>query len=286
MAAAVLLLLAPVVALADGARHTLWAVQGRHNTVYLLGSVHVLKPVDSALPVEAQAAYAHAQTLVMEVALDDAALQGAVQASMLAQGMLPEGQTLEGVLGAALYARLQAQAAALGLNARLVNRFQPWLAAMALQQAQLSRAGYDPGAGVDMQFAVRAQADRKSVIGLETLEEQLGFFSQLTPEQQRELLRQTLDEVAQGDAEVEEIVTAWKLGDTRRLDQLLEKSRRQSPDLFRLLTTERNRRWLPRIVALLGEEQDCLVIVGAMHLVGPEGLVELLQKQGYRAVQE
>jgi uncharacterized protein len=220
MAAAVLLLLAPFVALADGARHTLWAVQGRHNTVYLLGSV---------------------------------------QASMLTQGMLPEGQSLEVVLGAALYARLQ---------------------------AQLSRAGYDPGAGVDMQFAVRAQADRKSVIGLETLEEQLGFFSQLTLEQQRELLRQTLDEVAQGDAEVEEIVTAWKLGDTRRLDQVLERSRRRSPDLFRLLTTERNRRWLPRIVALLGEEQDCLVIVGAMHLVGPEGLVELLQKQGYRAVQE
>jgi uncharacterized protein YbaP (TraB family) len=283
---ALLALLAPLAAGADGGHHMLWAVQGRHATVYLLGSVHVLKPEQSALPAEAQAAYAESGKVMLEVALDSAQSPGALQAATLAQGLLPAGQSLRDTLGEPLYRRFSEHARTLGLDAELVRQFQPWLAALTLQQLQLANSGYEAGAGVDLQLAGRAQADHKTIVGLETLEEQFGLFAQLTPVQQREFLEQTLDEVDEGDAEVDDIVNAWRQGDARRLAAVLQKSREESPELFRLLTTDRNHRWLPKILALLAGDEDCLVIVGALHLVGSEGLIDLLEKRGYHPVQQ
>jgi uncharacterized protein YbaP (TraB family) len=286
LAAALLALLAACAANADGAHHTLWAVQGRHNTVYLLGSVHVLKPQQSALPAEAQAAYARAHTIVMEIALDQALAPEDLQAAMLAQGMLPEGQSLQASLGEALYRRLAERAPGLGLDLAQLQHFQPWIIALLLQQAQLTRSGYAAGAGVDLQLASQAQTDHKTIIGLETLAQQFALFAQLTPAQQRQFLAQTLAEVDAVDDEAAGIVAAWRAGDTRQLDAVLQKSRRESPQLFDAMTTQRNRRWLPRIIELLNGDEDCLVIVGALHLVGRDGLVQLLQRRGFHPVQQ
>ncbi|MFO1402418.1 MAG: TraB/GumN family protein [Steroidobacteraceae bacterium] len=280
------LLLLPAWAAADGSHHTLWAVHGRHNTVYLLGSVHVLRPEDSALPVEAEAAYQHARTLVLEVAVDRDFAPDALRAAMLAQGTLPPGRTLHAEIGDALYAQLGVRARAFGLDAAWLDGLRPWLVALLLQQAELARAGYAAEAGVDLQLAGQAQADHKPVVGLETLEEQFGLFAHLTDAQQRAFLAQTLAELDELGAEAGEIVAAWRAGDTRGLEAALRKSRDESPDLFRVLTTDRNRRWLPRILALLERDEDCLVIVGALHLVGRDGLVALLEQRGFHPVQE
>lgn len=284
--AAALALLLPIWAVADGGHHTLWAVHGRHNTVYLLGSVHVLKPEDSALPAEAEAAYQHAQTLVLEVAVDQAFAPDALRAAMLAQGTLPAGRTLRGELGDALYARLGERSRSFGLDAAWLDRLRPWLPALLLQQAELAHAGYAAEAGVDLQIARQAQADRKAVIGLETLDEQFGLFAQLTDAQQREFLARTLAELDDLDTQAGDIVAAWRAGDTRGLEAALHKSRAESPELFRVLTTDRNRRWLPQILGLLEHDEDCLVIVGALHLVGREGLVALLEQRGFHPVQQ
>jgi uncharacterized protein YbaP (TraB family) len=284
--AAALALLLPAWAAADGGHHTLWAVHGRHNTVYLLGSVHVLKPEDSALPPEAQAAYQHAQTLVLEVAVDRGFDPDALRAAMLAQGTLPAGQSLREAVGAALYAQLGERSRTLGVDAVWLDRLRPWLVALLLQQAELAHAGYAAEAGVDLQLASQAQADHKTVLGLETLEEQFGLFAQLTDAQQRAFLAQTLTELDDLATEAGGIVDAWRAGDTRGLEAALRKSRAESPELFRVLTTDRNRRWLPRILELLQRDQDCLVIVGALHLVGREGLVALLEQRGFHPVQQ
>jgi uncharacterized protein YbaP (TraB family) len=269
---------------ADGAHHALWVVKGAHNTVYLLGSVHVLRPSDSDLPPEALHAYAEARALVMEIDLNGADT-GAMLANDASLETLPEGQTLAGVLGPDVYARFGAHARALGLDPDTFSSFQPWFAALAMQQAELSQQGFEPGAGVDEQFAQRAASDHKPIIGLETIDEQLGIFAKLSAEQQRRFLLYTLDDADETVHSAEAVVSAWRSGDIHALETLLLDSSQEYPELFRMLTTDRNRRWLPTVTGLLQESQDYLVIVGALHLVGHDGLVQLLQQAGYQVVQ-
>jgi uncharacterized protein YbaP (TraB family) len=117
------------------------------------------------------------------------------------------------------------------------------------------------------------------------MDEQLGFFAHLPLEQQRQFLRSTLEDDAGAESETEAVVRAWQRGDTVKLEQLLREGTQDSPELYRLLTTDRNRRWLPKIVALLNGDDNCLVIVGALHLIGHDGVIDLLQHQGFSPLQ-
>ncbi len=268
---------------ADGL-HTFWEVKGQHNTVYLLGSVHMLKPADSALPAEALQAYAESKVLVMELELNDLGADDLLGSSAQL-ATLPEGQSLPGVLGPELNAQLDSRLEAEGLDPQILSHSQPWFAALMLEQLELAKSGFEPGAGVDEQFAQRAQADHKPIIGLETIDQQLGIFAQLSLEQQRQYLRTTLQQSTTDASETQEIVHAWQHGDTAELERMMRRDSSESPELYRLLTSERNRKWLPRIIELLHADDDCLVIVGALHLVGRDGIVDLLRQQGYAPVQ-
>jgi len=269
---------------ADAGHHTFWVVKGAHNTVYLLGSVHVLKPSESDLPPEAVRAYASAKALVMEIDLNNDSPE-TLLGSDLEFARLPEGQSLEGVLGPEVYAKFSAHVGTLGLEPEFFSAFQPWFVALAMQQAELQQQGFDAGAGVDQQFAQRAAADHKPIIALETVEQQLGFFAHLSLPQQRRFLSYMLDDADDALHSANAVVAAWRAGDVRGLEQLLSESSDQYPELFRMLTTDRNRQWMPTVTELLHGHQDYLVIVGALHLVGHDGLVQLLQHAGYEVVQ-
>jgi len=271
---------------AEGLHHIFWEVKGRHNTLYLLGSVHMLKAADSQLPPEALRAYASSKVLVMELDLNGAGAGAEALLESDAQlTTLPEGQTLAAAVGPRLYAQLLARARPLGLEPEILEHFQPWFAALMVQQMELAKSGFDAAAGVDEQFALMAQGDHKPILGLETVDEQLGLFAHLSLEQQRQFLRSTLQDSDSAESETDAVVRAWQRGDTLKLEQLLREGTQESPELYRLLTTERNRRWLPKITALLNGDDNCLVIVGALHLIGHDGVIELLQRQGYSAQQ-
>jgi uncharacterized protein YbaP (TraB family) len=282
----ILLLWIPLWGVAQAAAplHTFWSVKGEHNTVYLLGSVHVLKPADSDLPPEALRAYDGAGALVMELDLNNL---DAGQVAGLGPELetLPAGETLEHVLGSRAYARFLEHAKPLGLDPELFSHYQPWFVAVSLEQLELMRLGFEAGSGVDEQFAQRAQSDHKPIVALETLEDQLGLFAHLSLDQQRRFLLYTLEDSEDAAKEVDAVVDAWRHGDTAALERLLGDSYQEFPELFRLLTTDRNRRWLPTLVGLLHGTQDYMVIVGALHLVGKDGIVALLRQAGYEVVQ-
>jgi uncharacterized protein len=200
--------------------------------------------------------------------------------------LLPEGQTLAGALGPELYAKFEAQARSAGLDPELVAHCQPWFASLMLEQLQLSKAGFDAASGVDMQFAQRAQIDGKHIIGLETLSDQLGIFAHLSPQQQREYVRSTLENSQSDLDETDQVVKAWQNGDTVKLEQLLREGSHDSPELYRMLTIDRNRKWLPKITQLLNEDSNYLIVVGALHLIGHDGVIDLLRRSGYTAVQQ
>lgn len=275
---------ASALAPADSGHHSLWVVSSPTSRLVLLGSVHMLKPDASALPAEALQAYEHATALVMEVDLNSVSSTDLLT-SMSTLAALPEGRTLDQELGRDLYARVKLRAEADGLEAEVLQHTQPWMVALMLDQLQMARLGYASASGVDEQLAQRAAADHKHIIGLETMDEQLGFFAHLSAAQQQRYLRYTLDEQDHAGEELNEMVEAWRSGDSRALEKLLIEGFRDFPDLYRVLTIERNRKWLATLEPLLNGRQDYLVVVGAMHLVGSEGLVALLRTRGYHVEQ-
>jgi uncharacterized protein YbaP (TraB family) len=261
------------------AQSPVWALKGTHNTVYLAGSVHLLKKEDTSLPPSFERAYASAKTLVMEVDIDDVD-SPAAQALVLQKGMFADGSTLRDSIGAARFDRVAAEAQRVGLPIEGLQQFEPWAVALTLTQLEYLQLGFDPDEGVERQLGRRAHADGKQIQGLETLEQQIDILASLSKEDQAAFLEQTVTEMHDADRETQEILAAWRSGNAAKLAALMSRDFQSFPSLYRALVTDRNRRWLPQIERLLKSEQNYLVIVGALHLVGDGGLLQLARAEG------
>jgi len=268
-------------------RSILWTVKGTHNTVYLLGSIHVLRPGDGGLPAAAEAAYADAEQLVMEIDMDDPASADPVEllGAMERTALLPEGTSLRAVLGSD-YASVEGHARQAGVDLAALDRFAPWLVAVTLMQVELARRGFAPELGIEHSLANRASEDGKAIAGLETAEQQFAAMGSLPLGQQKRFLMMTLEETAQIDAQLDGLLGAWRRGDAEALARLLSAEFEEFPELYRPLTVDRNRAWLDRLVDLLDDRDDYLVVVGALHLVGRHSLVDLLEQRGYEVRQQ
>jgi uncharacterized protein YbaP (TraB family) len=268
---------------AEPQHHSLWSLKGKSNTVYLLGSVHFLNAAEQ-LPAVLEDAYREAEVLVMEIDMDDLDPAEAQRVTM-ELGMQPAGQSLQQQLGQPTYTKLAARAKEVGVDPNLLNRFKPWFAGMTLMQLQLMKMGLQPNSGVEQRFTTRASADKKPIHGLETLREQLGMLAGLPEKQQREFLLYSIEDADRMEAEIDDLLSAWRRGDTKALAQLLAEGFDRYPDLYRPLTTDRNRRWLSQVEDLLDDRDDYLVIVGTLHLVGKNSLIDLLEGKGHRVLQ-
>ena len=279
-ACVVLLLCSAASMAADAQRHILWSLQGKTNKVYLLGSFHLLKASET-LPAALDAAYVDAEKLVMEIDMDD--LDPAqMQQVVMELGMLPPDQSLQKQLGAEAYPQFTATARKLGIDPAMLERFQPWFAAITLVQAELIKLGFDPNSGVEQRFTRRAVEDRKPIQGLETVREQLEIMARMPEKQQREFLLYSINDAERMASEVDELLVAWRRGDTAAMAKLLAEGFKEYPDLYRPLTVERNRKWIPQIEQLLDDKEDYLVVVGALHLVGTDSVIDLLERKGYK----
>ena len=261
-------------------QNILWSLQGKTNTVYLLGSVHFLKPSEK-LPQAVDAAYADAERLLMEIDMDDLDPLHAQQVT-LELGMLPPNETLESQLGAATYAKVSEQARAIGIEPVMLNRFRPWLAALTLVQLQLVKMGLDPNSGVEQRFVARAAADHKEIKGLETLRDQLTMMANLPLAQQREFLLYSVEDTQRATREIDDLIAAWRGGDLAGLAALMTEGFEKYPDLYRPMTVDRNRKWIRPLETLLDDRDDYLVIVGALHFVGKDSVIDLLEKRGHK----
>jgi uncharacterized protein YbaP (TraB family) len=267
-------------------RHVLWTVDGEHNTLYLLGSIHVLRPGDGGLPQAAEHAYEDAEQLVMEIDLDDAAANpSAMLATMQQAALLPDGKTLRGVLGAD-YEAIRARASESGLDLATLDRFAPWFVATLLLQMELAKRGFSPELGIEAQLSSRAVGDGKPIQGLETAEQQFAVLGGLPLEEQKRFLLMSLEESTQLDAQVDELVGAWQAGDTEALARMLSEEFDDFPELYRPLTEDRNRAWVEQLDGLLDDRDDYLVVVGALHLVGRNSVVDLLRQRGYTVTRQ
>lgn len=281
---AALLLATPNIVNADGHPLSMWQINGTSNRIYLLGSVHLLREQDHPIPSAIEAAYEDADTLIMELDMDDLD-PVATQALINDLGMIKGGGTLSELMGADLYAEAARIADEISIPLAMLSSTEPWLAAINVEQLILMRIGFDPQFGVESFLMSKAGIDHKEILGLESIEEQLGFLDSMSLDAQRSLLMQTLTESADMEEMMDELVAAWRHGDIEFLEENMLAEMQDYPELYEALVVARNRNWTKQIEALLADDQDYLIIVGALHLIGEDGVPNMLRELGIESVQ-
>ncbi len=270
-------------ACADPPQPMLWKASKGSGTLYLLGSMHFLKDSDYPLSPDVDAAYKGATKLVFEIAPDELN-SPAAQANMLKRGMYQDPtHKLQDDLSPSTWSALEAYGAKNGLPAMALQRFEPWTAALTLVALETQKLGMDPASGLDQHFMKLASTDHKPSAGLETVDQQLAIFDEAPLKMQEDMLRQALDELPDFPKEMSNEHDLWRHGDVAGMFAEMKKDFAKYPDLYQKLLAQRNRNWIPQIEKMLAENgKVTLVIVGAAHMPGPDGVVQLLQKDGYR----
>lgn len=277
---ALLALLAPpaFAAGADEPLPFLWEVQGPKARHYLLGSLHLLPPAARPMPRAYEAAYDATRVLVVEA--DIAAMTSPeVQLRMAAATREQQPGGFKARVGKRLYDKVQKHAAALGLPTPACAEARVWFCAMTLELFPLQQARFSPEHSVEFEYYYRAREDQRTVLPLETPEYQVAVLDQMPEPLARDLLTATVDEaVAHTPAQ---ILAMWQSGDASAFARLTERLRRDHPKLHDRLFAERNRAWAAALRERLGQDEPMLIIVGAAHLPGPDGLLALLKERGF-----
>jgi len=279
--AALILFISPFAAYGEDEPAMIWIAEGDTNLVYLLGSIHMLRERDHPLPNNVEAAYDDAEHLVMELDMDDIDPVAALQ-FLMTKGILDTGTTLGDLMGAEMYAQAKTAAGEAGIPIELLDKSEPWLAAMTVQEIMMMRIGFKPEYGVEMFLTAKAAADGKPITGLETVEQQLEFLDKLSIETQKRWFLQSIVEGRRMAMLIDEIVAAWRGGDVQFLEDELLHDMHNYPELHKAILVDRNQSWVNPIMELLDDGDDYLVVVGAAHLIGENGLPDLLSQRGVR----
>jgi len=261
----------------------LWKVSHTNNAVYLLGSFHLLKPGDYPLAAEVEAAFDKASSLLFELSpqeIDSPALS----TGMLQRATRTGGGSLADDLDPATWQRLQDYAARRGVPLAGFTPYKAWFVALHISIAEMTRQGLDPQLGLDRHFMVAAAAAGKPAAGLERASQQIAMLDQMDAAEQLQLLKESLDQAEQGAEQTERLHAAWREGRADVLWNVMAKEmRRLYPRLYQRINVDRNEAWVPQIERRLRQPGagDTLVVVGALHLLGSDGVVEKLRAKGY-----
>ncbi|MEO0421126.1 MAG: TraB/GumN family protein [Pseudomonadota bacterium] len=256
----------------------LWRVSDGEHHLLLLGSIHVLREKDMPLPPPVLDAYANSDTLVMEMDVASAPA-GALERKLQEFGAAAPLRTLD-VVFADGYPQLREQLLEAGIDPQAVNGFDPWFLATVLININLTQLGFRGNLGVEAQLSARATKDGRETAGLETISEQLSIFEGLATPTQRAMLSEALEELGQLRDITERTISAWRRADTQVLREELLDSLGDQPDLYRSLVADRNARWIPSLMAMLESPEVELVVVGSLHLLGEDSVVQLLRRKG------
>jgi len=272
---------AALAALQPQASPALWHIKGEQGEVYLLGSIHILPPDLAWRSPAIQRGLARSDVFVFEVSQDEAAL-AQLQSLIQANGILPLSESLRGLLHSKSLPDYDAAVASAGVRPDIINRMRPWLAGLQLVFAELAKQKYAPTSGVDSVLMTDARKNQKPMRYLETISEQFALLAPDDRALEVQEFEANLRDIRNIAAELDPLVKAWSAGDQAKLDRLINGDLDEFPEARKMLLDDRNRRWAPKIQAMLKEKHVFFVTVGAGHLTGPVGLPALLRKAGYK----
>ena len=260
---------------------SLWKVTGDDSgpSIYLAGSIHILSEDDHPLHPAFEAAYRASDDLVLEIATNE---DPGSDTLALEKGMYGKGRKISDDLSPQMYAELGKYLKGVGLPPTAMDGFRPWMASMTISITEIMKMGGRPELGVDTFFEERAVKDGKTVRGLETTEFQIGLFAKLNKEEQEKMLGSTLKDMATVETDFPKMVKAWREGDDATVGKMIDDSMSGSPQFRKELLDNRNENWAKKIKEYIKGDKDIMVIVGAAHLVGEKGLIELLKVSGLR----
>lgn len=285
------LLLAPALALAapacaqpapvNDADPALWVVKDEDTTIYLFGTIHVLKPGLSWFDEAVKTAFDGSQTLVLEMVEPDTATQQKVVA---AKAFAADAAPLTERIQPKYRATFTQAIGKAGLPATMYEKMRPWFAAVSLSVLPVQELGYQPQNGPEAVLTQAAKASGKTVQGLETFEGQLSIFDALSDKAQVQLLESTLDELPTAATTMQKMVADWSKGDPDALAKDMNETLKDSPEVARALLTDRNKRWAGWIAERMKRSGTVFVAVGAGHLAGPESVQSMLGQYKLKAV--
>ncbi len=259
----------------------MWAVKDADTTIYLFGAMHVLEPTANWRTPAFDAAYARSSAVWFETdvtALSDKAKMAEI---VKAYGVDPD-HPLSGKLSPEARATLGARLAAANVSQAGMERMRPWMAALILTVLPIHAQGFETKSGADSVVNRSAAADAKTIRAFEAPEAQARFLAELPEAVQVQLLEDSLRDDQRPLTEMKSIQAAWLSGDLATLGPLLVKEMQaERPALYDVLIRKRNLAWTEVIAAEMAKPGTEMVDVGALHMVGPDGLPELLKAKGF-----
>jgi len=270
------------------AKSILYKVASPTSTVYILGSIHLAKPELYPLKKPIEIAYKASDVLVVELDVTSQHSIEVIQTSMMTLGMYAQGKSLKSELTPQTYKLLKKYLKKVGLSLDIMQPMRPWTVMLQLSSMEMMRLGYDARLGIDLHFLTQAKQNHKTILELESAEEQMSFLSKNDKNFQDLLLRYTLEEMHEMEPLLAKMFKSWKMGDAQSLAKLVDTSLGADPrldEMYELLITKRNYAMTKRVQGYLKTNKNYFVVVGAGHVVGDEGIVSILKKRGYIVTQ-
>jgi uncharacterized protein YbaP (TraB family) len=258
---------------------SVWRVEKGGHHLYMGGTIHLLRKEDYPLPDVFEQAYADSTKLVFELPPGSEG-DGEVVLRMREMGTFPEGDTLSEYVSVDTLKKVHAWADANSVPRSVIDQMRPWFVALTIAAVEYQKLGADADRGVDQYFETKAKTDGKPGEGLETVEFQLSIFSRLSEKLQEELLMQTFDEAETMQKDFTELITAWRTGNAAKLQELLFRDAEKYPELMEDFLLKRNKSWVAPLLKYLKKGETVFVLVGAGHLGGKNGVLELLKQKG------
>ncbi|HEX8569281.1 MAG TPA: TraB/GumN family protein [Caulobacteraceae bacterium] len=260
----------------------LWVVRDADSTIYLFGTVHLLRDSTKWRTPKIEQALAQSQELWVEIAeVGDQAASAAAMQKLVPQYGIDPARPLSSKLSPAEQARLKEVATRFGLQPAALEPMRPWLAALTLTVMSIQKAGYSGDAGVDTLLLKAFKDAGKPIKAFETVEQQIRFFATFPPEIEIQFLQSTLRDIDKGAGMMDQLSDAWAKGDMETFDRLFAgEMRAQSPELYKVLLVDRNEAWAKAIQERLQGSGVSFVAVGAGHLSGPDSVQARLKARG------
>ena len=262
----------------------MWKVKGVHGTVYLFGSVHVMKPDVRWETAKVKAALAESELLYLEIPDVDPEAMKALQPLALQMGMDME-HPLSTKISKEDFALLDTAAKGMGMpGAAGFEPLRPWMVYTFLSVLPATKAGYAADSGIDAKLAAEAKAEKKPIKGFETGEQQLHFLADMPPAEQVEMLHKALIDLPKSESRLDEMVGDWTRGDVDKIAAMEnDEMKTKYPDLYEKLLVKRNQHFAEVLTGMLKDPATgtVFVTIGAAHLAGPDSVMKMLEKGGY-----
>jgi uncharacterized protein YbaP (TraB family) len=257
---------------------SVWKVSKDGNSLFLGGSIHILRSGDFPLPKEFDRAFSQSSMLVLETDIEQLADESIAQ-YLLTRMILPGGKTLESILDSDTYEMLKVKCEEYGIPLDSVSLLKPSMIITILTMMEIQKSGFVQQ-GVDVHYLEKAKKVKKPRGFLETIEAQIDMLVTMGDGYENDYVKYSLYDMDNTENDLTDIVSEWRKGGASSTEEAILEMKSQWPVLYKTMLVDRNAAWLPQINEYLAGGSPVLVIVGLAHLHGPDGLLRQLAESG------